>query len=480
MYGHTMLRIDAKDQDERTRLLAYTIGYTASTNETNGLLFAYMGLTGGYPGIFQTMPYYLKVREYSDMENRDIWEYRLNLNAQEIERMMMHIWEVGPTYFAYYFLDENCAYHLLSLMEVARPSLRLTDQFRWWAIPSDTVRAVTEYPDLLVDVVYRPSNATIITQRLRAMPVAQRVLAKALSMGELPADAAEIRALPLAQQAAVTELGLDYLTYLQSSDGESAEKSARVRKLLLARSALDTPSAMPQIATPSVRPDQGHRSLRVGVGGGNRDGVPYQEIAVRPAYHDQNDPADGYIRGAQIQFFNFRLRHYGDEAGMRIEEFVPIDIFSLTSRNDFFQSLSWKVNVGWARKRLAENNEPLITRLNAGGGHAWDMPSLDKPWAQIYTLLESTLESTSQYNGHYAWGAGPSAGIITDIADNWRLNAYARVQRFALGETHTVAEVSLLQRYELSKQSALRLEIARKTEFERYWSDINLAWQVYF
>ncbi|MFA6903817.1 MAG: DUF4105 domain-containing protein [Gallionellaceae bacterium] len=480
MYGHTLLRIDAKDQDERTRLLAYTIGYTASTNETNGLLFAYMGLTGGYPGIFQTMPYYLKVREYSDMENRDIWEYRLNLNAQEIERMMMHIWEVGPTYFAYYFLDENCAYHLLSLLEVARPSLRLTDEFRWWAIPSDTVRAVTEHPDLLVDVVYRPSNATIITQRLREMPVAQRVLAKALSMGELTADTAEIRALPLAQQAAITELGLDYLTYLQSSDGESAEKSARVRKLLLARSALDSPSAMPLIKTPSVRPDQGHRSLRVGAGGGNRDGIPYQEFAVRPAYHDQNDPADGYIRGAQIQFFNFRLRHYGDEAGMRIEEFVPIDIFSLTSRNDFFQSLSWKVNVGWARKRLAENNEPLITRLNAGGGYAWDAPSLDKPWAQIYTLLESTLESTPQYNGHYAWGAGPSAGIITDITDNWRLNAYARVQRFALGEAHTVPEISLLQRYALGKQSALRLEISRKAEFERYWSDINVAWQVYF
>jgi hypothetical protein len=333
---------------------------------------------------------------------------------------------------------------------------------------------------LLVDVVYRPSNATIITQRLRALPAEQRVLAKALSMGQLAADATELSALPLPQQAAITELGLDYLTYLQSSQGESADKSARVRRLLLARSTLDTPSAMPQIHTPAVRPDQGHRSLRIGVGSGNRDDVPYQEISVRPAYHDQNDPAAGYIRGAQIQFFNFRLRHYGNEGGIRIEEFVPIDIFSLTSRNDFFQSLSWKVNVGWARKHLSENNEPLITRLNGGVGYAWDAPSLDRPQAQIYTLLESTLESTPQYNGHYAWGAGPSAGIITDITDNWRLNAYARVQHFALGEAHTVSEISLLQRYALSKQSALRLEIARKTEFEHYWNDINLAWQVYF
>ena len=480
MYGHTLLRIDAKEQDERTRILAYTMGYTANTNEKNGLLFAIGSLLGWTPGAYQMLPYYLKVQEYSDMENRDIWEYRLNLNAQEIDRMLMHIWEVGPIYFDYYFLDENCAYHLLSLLEVARPSLRLTDEFRWWAIPTDTVRAVVEHENLMVDTVYRPSNATVIMHRLGAMPSDQRTQAKLLSMGQLSPDAAELSVLPIHMQVAVTELSLDYLTYLQSSDGESAEKSARVRKLLLARSAMDAPSALPEINPPQIRPDQGHKSLRVSVGGGNRDGVPYQEIAVRPAYHDQNDPGAGYIRGAQIQFFNLRLRHYGEAEGMRVEEFIPLDIFSLAPRNDFFQSQSWKVNVGWARKQMRHGNDPLIARLNAGGGYAWDLPSRDQPWAQIYTLLESTLESTSQYNGHYAWGAGPSVGIIADITDNWRLNAYARVQRFALGETHTVSEISLLQRYALGKQSALRLEVSRKTEFERYWSDINLAWQVYF
>src|SRR5204862_143842 len=40
MYGHTLLRIDARDQDERTRLLAYTVNFAASTNETNGITFA--------------------------------------------------------------------------------------------------------------------------------------------------------------------------------------------------------------------------------------------------------------------------------------------------------------------------------------------------------------------------------------------------------------------------------------------------------
>lgn len=480
MYGHTLLRIDAKEQDEHTRLLAYTVGYTASTNETNGLLFAWQGLTGGYPGIFQIMPYYMKVREYSDMENRDIWEYRLNLSEEEIDRAMMHIWELGPTYFAYYFLDENCAYHLLSILEVARPGLKLTDEFRWWAIPSDTVREVTEHANLLKEVVYRPSNATVIMQRLRELQPSLRTLAGELSTSRIQPDDPALHTLPLHEQAQVVELGQDYLTYMRASKGDWPGAAALSQKLLVARSELDTPAATPPVDTPKVRPDQGHKSLRAGIGGGNRDGVSYQELTIRPAYHDEADPLDGYIRGAEIQFFDIAVRHYGEEAGSRLERFVPIDIFSLASRNQFFRAMSWKANVGWARKRMQDGSEPLVSRLNAGGGYAWDAPSLDHPASQVYAMLEATLEGASQYERSYALGMGPSFGAVADITPHWRVDATAGVQRFALGDTHTVATISLLQSFRLAEQTAVRLQLSRKAEYDWYYTDGNISLQHYF
>src|SRR4051794_11114104 len=39
MYGHTLLRVDAANQDERTRLLAYAISFTVGTADTSGVLF---------------------------------------------------------------------------------------------------------------------------------------------------------------------------------------------------------------------------------------------------------------------------------------------------------------------------------------------------------------------------------------------------------------------------------------------------------
>jgi hypothetical protein len=286
--------------------------------------------------------------------------------------------------------------------------------------------------------------------------------------------------LPAEQQAQVFELSYDYIAYLRAARGDWPEAGKLSRELLVARSALNVPSVTPEVEVPLVRPDQGHKSLRVGLGGGNRDGVNYEELLIRPAYHDQIDPADGYIRGAQIQFFNLALRHYENGEATRVEKFVPVDIFSLSSRNDFFQSLSWKVNVGWARKRLPDGSEPLLSRINGGVGMAWDAPSLDHPVAQTYAFMDVTAEGASRYANGYALGMGPAAGVIADVNSNWRLNAYARVQRFGLGEQHTTADLILLQRYSIGQQTALRFEVARKMEFDMYWTDARLSLQQYF
>lgn len=85
---------------------------------------------GGYPGLFALVPYQEKLSEYRSLENRDLWEYRLNLTQAETERMVEHVWELKQIKFDYFFFDENCSYRLLELLQVARPSLRLTGQFR--------------------------------------------------------------------------------------------------------------------------------------------------------------------------------------------------------------------------------------------------------------------------------------------------------------------------------------------------------------
>jgi hypothetical protein len=152
MFGHTLFRVDQKGQTEQTRILAYTINYAADVPPNAGLAYPIRGIFGSYRGYFSTIPYYLKVQKYRDIENRDIWEYRLNLTENQMRRFLMHAWELGNAYFDYFFFKENCSYHILALLDYADPELHLTDEFIGWTVPADTVRLIVSKPGLVSDI----------------------------------------------------------------------------------------------------------------------------------------------------------------------------------------------------------------------------------------------------------------------------------------------------------------------------------------
>lgn len=461
MYGHTLLRIDARDQDERTRLLAYALNFGANTDETNGLIFAVKGLLGGYIGAFSLLPYYLKVREYSDMENRDLWEYELSLAPEELDRVVMHAWEVRQAYFEYFFFDENCSYHLLRLIQVARPDLDLAGRFRWWAIPSDTVRAVADTPGLVAKAVYRPASATVIRHRLAGMSEEERRLTRDLSVRRLNATDPRLSALPPERAAAVLEASHDYVNYRRAvGRNEVPDPGALGRELLVARSRLDAAWQAPAVTGSNERPERGHESSRVVLGAGRLAGRNFGELRLRPAYHDLLDADAGYVRGAQIEFFSLALRDYRD-AGAQLESFTPIDILSLSARDEFFQSWSWKIAAGWRRAFVRDGSRPLSTSVDGGAGGAWSFA--DKRML-LYVFLDGRTRLHSRLDDGYALGAGGSAGALYDVSPRWRMHAYARALRYFLGENDTPRSVGLEQRFSLRRDLALRLDLTRNRE----------------
>jgi hypothetical protein len=466
MYGHPLLRVDAKDQDEHTRLLAYSISFAANTNETNGLAFAFNGLFGGYPGEFSILPYYVKVREYSNLENRDIWEYSLSFTPEEIDRILMHAWELGPNYFEYYFFDENCAYHLLGLLQVARPDMDLTSPFRWWSIPTDSVRAVAAQPGLVKSVVYRPSSATIARFRLARLDDHERTLVKDLSVGRISAADAALTALPVERKAAVLEAGQEYTGYRRATGKTDVADPAELsRELLAARSRLDVAEQAPPVPMPEVHPDQGHASSRVALGAGRTGIQNFQEASVRATYHDLLDDDRGFARGAEVEFFSLKLRHYDFGAnippGTRVENFTPINILSLSPRDDFFSAMSWKIALGWQRVRAPNGSDPLAFGLEGGAGASWSNPGNTALW---YCFVDNSVRVSGAMRNGYALGLGASAGVLYDATPRWRLHPYVRGLRYFLGQVDTPWSYGLEQRVTLGRDLALRLDLARNRE----------------
>jgi hypothetical protein len=476
MFGHTLLRVDAADQDEHTRLLAYSINYAVNPTDSNGAIFTLKSLIGAYPGLFSMSPYYIKVREYSDLESRDIWEYQLNFSAEEIERLLMHTWELGPVKFDYYFFDENCAYHLLSLLEVARPGLTLTERFRVWVIPLDTVRAVVDLPGVVKQTIFRPATGTRLRQRLAGMNEIERRGVSALADPKAPDVATLLTAVPQERRALLADTAYDYL---RSEDAaghrEHREAATRSRALLSARSQLPTGTEF-ETTTPTIHPDQGHRTRRLALSVGAEAGGRYEELRLRPAYHDLLDPVGGYAEGAQINFTDLALRHYAETDEVRVEQLRVIDIVSLSPRDEFFKPISWKFNIGLDSERLTKRDKISVFRLQGGAGLAV------RPWtdALLYGMVEGTLDVSGGLDGNVAFSVGPSLGLLAEPLPNWRVNLSLHYQPMPVGPGDNEHEVRLEQSYALNRDQAIRLNLSYQHEHRIDWTSIGLAWHWYF
>ena len=207
----------------------------------------------------------------------------------------------------------------------------------------------------------------------------------------------------------------------------------------------------------------------------------FVELRGRPTYHDLMDPDEGYVRGAQTEFFDVVVRDYSGGVGTRVEDFTPLRIVSVSPRNEFFQPISWNINVGWSRRRLADGSEPLVFNLNGGPGLAWTVPD---------TLRSNTLKSTPSSTPR----SKPTRGSRTTTpwdrpehrrADRPRPGAggaepYVRAQWFFTGDTDTPWAVGLRQRYTLEREWALRLDLSRERQEKQLWNTVLLSLHHYF
>jgi len=473
MFGHTLLRVDNSYQSE---LLAYSVSYAAVSTETNGVAYAFKGIFGLYPGRYSILPYYEKVKEYSDIEHRDIWEYHLNLSEAETRRMVLHVWEVQGTASDYFFFDENCSYNLLFFLEAARPSVQLTDSFFYWVIPSDTIRVVRD-AGFVAAVKYRPSQGTRIRYLASQLSHENQLLARTIADSKTASAAVQQASLLPAEQGRVLELAAEFLQY-RYTRGELAkdEYTQQFHTLLKQRSQLGADAGVAQAVPVPVRPDEGHATGRVGVAAGLWQGRFFNEVSGRFAYHDTMDPDDGYIPGAQINFGDAALRIYPEDDRVQLQRLHFIDILSLSPRNIFFEPLSWKVNTGFDQEVMADGNEHLVFRLNTGGGFV----SAPGRASLMFLMAETDLQLAEKLEDSYAVGFGGSTGLFGTITDDWKVGLTLSGFYYPLSDDHSRLQAIFTQNYRLNRDNSLALSLKGERTFGYDRFEVKAGWNLFF
>jgi len=451
MFGHTLLRIDQADvQRDKTALLSYAINFGAYIQgNDNSILYAWKGLAGGYPGLFAIVPYQQKLAEYNSLENRDLWEYRLNLSHEETARMVEHVWELQQIRFDYFFFDENCSYRLLELLQVARPGLQLTGQFPLTAIPTDTVKAVVR-AGMVEHIDYRPSRERELLARAAPMSTTdQQWVLKASADTDL-LQSTEFRALPRERQALIQDAAYRLERY--RATGQERDKARTERSFELLRAINQNPPPPVAIERPGL-PEDGHDSRTWEVGGGSRDHKGFAEYGLRMAYHDLNDNAYGFPLGAQIEILDLKVRQY-EGNHWQLQNLGLATIRSLTPRTELLKPWSWEVTGGLERVLGRHGEQTLVSHVNGGAGSTWQLGGDVLGFA----LGTVRVEHNNDFDAFVSPAAGFDSGVL------WRnplgnLSVEAKGDYFANGEVRRT--LSLNQQWELSRNLGLRLSAQR-------------------
>ncbi len=361
LFGHTFLRLQMTGG---TTLTSSVVSFEAMTTDSpDNPLYSLKGLLGYYPGFFQTFPYHVKVNHYSRLESRDLWEYELAFTKEELTTVLRHIWELKSGFADYYFIDENCSYHLLSLLEVVRPELRLREQFVFGTIPIDSVRAVLRANNLVVRRGYRPAILKVLRARLERLSPSERDRFETLK--EKP------RRFLGDESTELLDALLDWDEFQVIKRSKTLEDPSQSvdAALLLARSHapgqnlfmeryvttpnaddVDDTNAIPStIRAPA--PESGHASRRVS-GFYSTDGDSFG-IRWRPAFHDLLDAEAGHLPGATLSLGETAFAVHKDSSSgnrsVRLEQFTVGEVTSLVPLDRLEKRISYTVSVGLLR-----------------------------------------------------------------------------------------------------------------------------------
>jgi hypothetical protein len=467
MFGHTLLRFN-NAADAQPGLLNFTINYAAVIEPGTGSFdYVRKGVTGGFEGRFSISPYYDMVKQYNNLENRDLWEYRLNFSTAQIDFMLLHVWELIFTHFDYYFLRENCSYHLLSVLEVGDPELHLRDQYWAWTLPTETIKQINSQPGLVGDVIRRPSLGTQLEYRLAEMNDLEKSYFMQLSDEPAEADTPEFSLITPERRARVIDAAINFIQYTSYKDRKATDdQNSKMHALLVRRSQLPVDNAnVPQPQPPPVSPDQGHDPARLEISGGYHhadedtteiDDQSFLELSIQPGFHNLLSAEVGQAPNSQINFLNLRARYETKSESWRLQNFTLIDIISLYPVSSLIQEPSWKINLGWERNQDNGCEDCTPFTLNPGVGLA--LQSNIHRREVYFAFLEANLEVDDEFDSDHRAGFGVTAGILFDVTEKGRLALSANRTRYTGGQRGYVTEVVLRQLFTLSRNTELTLD----------------------
>lgn len=440
-YGHILLKFtsnatfsgNAARQTGQGNLLDTSLNYGAVFPENeNAVVYVVKGLFGGYSSTYTSVEYYEQRGDYVQSQDRDLWEYELNLTPDQLELLVASSWELYQQENTYYFLSKNCAYRFAELVALATGQ-DIDFQGKPWSLPLDvfvdlsTMRGSNGQP-LIANIERIHAPTTRFLSAFEALNDEQQAALELSVRSALNANQPYTPApyfgrsdISDKDRAEVVEAALLYIAMIraQDEDGDAAEDIANLDTAFLVQRiklpAGDTGIGLNDDARP---PHEGHRTstAQMTYVDNNRLGGGI-ELRLRPVLTDFLSLSAGEAPFSELSMgdLSFIVR----DGKASLQTFDALRITSISTRRTglpYEYKPSWRLRFGAESGSLARDGD-VVALAEFGYGHAFS-PTAN---TALYGMVEGRLDTGSD-----VLQAGFRVGAIARLDDSVQMMLSAR------------------------------------------------------
>ena len=228
---------------------SYNFGARIPENE-NGAMYALKGLFGFYDAGFSETEFFKQDAVYSKNEQRDMWEYVLNLDTFETQLLNYHLYEAKSARFDYYFIKQNCGYRSGEILELIS-DIKTTERVGPWYAPDYVFDQLLEHDNgadsLVSSVRYLPSEQTQLREKFVQLSKPIQAIINSVIRTESTAPLATLNA---DDRAVALDFLILHRTYKITQDNTLKQRAFK-SELLSQRFALPASNGLAQLPVPN-------------------------------------------------------------------------------------------------------------------------------------------------------------------------------------------------------------------------------------
>ncbi len=341
-FGHTFFKLQGTDQSND--YLNWGLNFSAIQTTNNPLIYGFYGLSGLFKAKFSLLPYFIKLKEYQDYENRDLWEYQLKLSKSELQYFVEHLWEMNTAQFDYYYLTKNCSFHLLAFLDAINPRWELIAKLPYFVIPSETLKTIANEESLAGPINFRPSPFKKLKSIFNSLKPKERPIVKELSQKRVINDD---------QLGGLSTEALDFL--MDYMDSNPQEGIPFKRALQVQRSKRSAKTTIKEIKSPGP-PHEIHPSSYLMIGRKeNQFNQHLTRLEARASFDEYLDDKMTRESWSQLVLGKLSATYNQRESDLRLEKFTLLNIEA--NNQSIFSSMgsTWSLDFSISDRELTKD-----------------------------------------------------------------------------------------------------------------------------